>query len=274
MRGVLLCCFCVLAGCGARTYLVDPAGGGDFAAIDEALAAAEPGARVRVRPGVYRAPLRLTRPVAIEGEGPAGAVVVEVNDATALVSLVTASVRGVSLRTTGEHAPAAVEVRAGALSLVDCTVQNPALDGVVAQAGAELSVRGCRIDGDRRRGVWLLPESKATLEDCEIIGNGGPGIEVEGGALRVSRCQVHGNGGEGVAVAARGQATIAESTVFGNGRAGVRVADEAHAEVRGCRLFGGRTSGLFWHDGRAARSWTMMSSPTSWPGSRSKAAPR
>src|SRR5262249_43761012 len=60
-----------------RNLIVCATGNGHHRTITEALRSAQPGAVVRVRPGLYRESLVLDREVRVVGDGPASEVVVE-----------------------------------------------------------------------------------------------------------------------------------------------------------------------------------------------------
>src|SRR5207245_2520824 len=98
---------------------VSPGGRGDFRSITEALRSAEPGARIVVRPGVYREQLVVDRPVELVGEG-------DLNDVMLLAPsgpcLVVAggdvSLGGLTLRSrSGDDLTATLNVSAGRLVL-------------------------------------------------------------------------------------------------------------------------------------------------------------
>src|SRR4051812_20793956 len=68
----------------SRQFLVDPADPDAFSEIDLAVAEAEDGDRVVVRPGTYRLPVVLDRAIELVGEGPREEIVLEPARAEAL----------------------------------------------------------------------------------------------------------------------------------------------------------------------------------------------
>lgn len=162
----------------AREIVVDARG--PIASIGAAVAMAPSGARIVVRPGVYREPtIRITRPMTIDGGGQAvldgdgarGLLVVAADDVT---------VRGLVLRNTGASQ---VEDRAALL---------------VTEA------RGCRIEGNRvdnsAFAIYL-----ARTATCEVVGNA-----VHGAGLRLPLA------GNGIHVWQSERVRVVNNTVSGH----------------------------------------------------------
>ena len=64
----------------STTILVDQTGSGDFVTIGEAVAVAEDGDTIRVRPGVYVEAVTVEQDVSIAGDGPRESIVIEAPD--------------------------------------------------------------------------------------------------------------------------------------------------------------------------------------------------
>src|SRR5262249_13947629 len=78
-----------------RNIVVCAAGQGHYRTLREALQKAQPGAVIRVRPGLYRESLVLDREVQLLGDGPSADVIVEGDGAPALrMQTEAATVRG------------------------------------------------------------------------------------------------------------------------------------------------------------------------------------
>ena len=137
----------------ARDLLVDPRDPAAFAEIDDAVAAAEDGDRILVRPGTYRTPVVVDRAVRIEGDGDAAAIVLEPVGGEALGFAVSgASVEGLTIRPAragndGEHWSA------------------------VAVHNVEATVEGCLLSTHLGATVWVGgPNSSALVLGCTITG--------------------------------------------------------------------------------------------------------
>src|SRR5262249_18045596 len=144
--------------------VVDAFGRGDFLTIGAALAAAQVGARVLIRPGLYREGVELTKPVELVGDGPAAEIVVE-NDSGPRVGMRTdnATVRGLTLRctATGEQNYWAVDISRGRLVLEDCAVSSTS-GACVAVHGADVDpvIRRCRIHHGKSGGIVVFCQAR------------------------------------------------------------------------------------------------------------------
>jgi parallel beta-helix repeat protein len=232
---------------------------GQFRSIGAALQRATTGARVLVRPGVYKESLKITKKVEIVGDGPAGEVVLEGAEGSCLLMAAEmARVRGLTLRGAGaqsgrEHY--AVHVPRGQLILEDCKVSSDTLTCLAATAaGATLLLRRCQVQGGASAGVLVADRGEALLEDCEVAEHALAGVEARrGGAVTLRHCRLSACGQAGALVHDQGKATLEGCDVFSHGQAGVEVRDQAEATLRRCKLRHNRGPGLRVHaDGQAS----------------------
>ena len=260
------CCLEVFLPPGTRQVVVDATGAGDFRSLAAAIRS-EPSARILVRPGVYRESLRLDRPVALIGEGPREAIVIESEGAPALaMSTSFALVEGVTIRArpAGSAAPFAVEVAQGQLVLRGCDVSSQALSAVAAHDGGTAVLENCLVHDTRDAGVFAFAGGRATVQGgvfrgCRI------GADVRGGTLEMSQTRVERSTGVGILLEAGSRATLdavdvsgsgdvnlavsgAEATVRGgrihDGRRGVTVGERAHLSLEGVDIVGHSSTGL------------------------------
>src|SRR5207244_3535904 len=119
-----------------------------------------PGNTIRVRPGRYAESLVLDRKVAIVGEGPRDAVIIESASADCVVMKAEEAVlRGLTLRCVAGARGAkyyAVDVPQGRLLLEDCDISSDALSCVAVHgAAASAVVRKCCIHDGKECGIWI-----------------------------------------------------------------------------------------------------------------------
>jgi len=238
----------------ARELLVDPTDPAAYGEIDDAVAAAEDGDTVRVRPGVYRKPVLLDRAVAVMADGPAGSVVLEPAGGECVgVAASGASVTGLTIRPArvGNDGTdySAVSVRDVAVTIErcdltthlgatvwvggpssmavvrDCTIAGGAQNGVFASEEGRVEVVRCRISGHRWPVTAHGAHSSVRAVDCELVDNLDDGATAGLGAVLVlERCVVSGNAGAGVSLHGAAPASaVLDCTITGNGGPGVVV---------------------------------------------------
>ncbi len=256
----------VEAGRPARELVVDPDDPAAFGEIDDAVAAAEDGDRILVRPGTYRTPVVVDRAVRIEGDGAPAAIVLEPVGGEALGFAVSgASVEGLTIR------PARAgndgdEWSAVAVHDVEATVEGCLLSSHlgatvwVGGPGSSALVLGCTITDGAQNGVWVCEEGRARvvasriagnrwtvvaagahavleITDSEIVDNLDGGVAAADGALLVMEgSTVAGNAGTGILLgAAAPSSRVEDCTVERNSGEGILL-----AAVRGCAVLRNR----------------------------------
>ncbi len=232
--------------------IVDPADASAYAEIDSAVAAAEDGDTIIVRPGTYRTPAVVDRAVAIRGEGPRHTILLEPVGGEAIGFAASgASVKGLTIRPAqvgndgATHS--AVAVHNAQVSVDDCDLSSHL--GATVWIGGPSSralFKDCAIHDGAQNAIWVTEEGRAEVESCRISGHrwpvivGGPhasmvlratevldnydhGIAaMEGATLTVDGCTSSRNAGNGVWLAEATPATrIVASTMQSNGGTGV-----------------------------------------------------
>ncbi len=134
------------------------------------------------------------------------------------------------------------------------TLEGSTLSGAAGAVELGRESRGqftrCRLVDSRYAGLLALEQSQATLEDCELSGNGCAGAHVLAGANVVLRqCQVSGNEGFGLSVMDRGLATLEGCQVRTNGGSGLLIHRGATVQVRSTTFAEGRSLGIDCADG-------------------------
>jgi hypothetical protein len=77
----------------------------------------------------------------------------------------------------------------GRAGVVDCEIANNALAGVLIRTGGNPVIRRCKIHGNKAEAIRVLETSEATVERCDLTGNGkGPWL-----IDKSCRVEKHGN---------------------------------------------------------------------------------
>ncbi|MBV2156025.1 right-handed parallel beta-helix repeat-containing protein [Kitasatospora sp. SUK 42] len=198
---------------------------GEYDTLAEALAAAEPGDTVTVRPGTFRENVLLDKPVTIvPAQGP-GTVRIEPASGVAITVTAAATVRDLVVEGGDTSTPAVlITGPQAAPAFSGCRIETRSATGVEVADGARPTLRGCVIANPAGLGLRLRGEgTAAAFEDCEVAAAGQAGLAVLGGATAaLDRCRVHHATGAGVLLSDPGSA----------------------AELTGCEIYEIRGSGV------------------------------
>ena len=124
---------------GAGHAVVDAAGGGDHRTIADAIAAAAAGTLIKIRPGVYREGIELTKAVEVVGDGPRFHRRRERHGDAVYMKTADATIRNVSLRCAAGRSGKkyyGVDAAKGRIVLEDCDITSDSL-ACVAVHGAD-----------------------------------------------------------------------------------------------------------------------------------------
>ncbi len=238
----------------AQSIIVS-ANDGDFSTIREALKNAAPGAKIFVRPGVYRESILLDKNVEILGDGgsPEDIVVESVDSSCILMAIEKAFVRGLTLRGRGSNfgkAFFAVDIPRGELTLENCDITSDSLSCIAIHGSwANPSIKNCLIHDGADSGVYIFDNARGHIEDCEIYQNSNANVAITSGANpSIKNCRIFEGGNGGVVAWQNGAAgEIENCEIFNHRLANVGVSDFANPTFRSCKIFGGRDSGVFVH---------------------------
>ena len=228
-------------------HVVDGMYRGDFTTISEAIAAAAPGDRILVYPGLYEEGLVIDKPLEIIGEGPLGEVIVQakVQD-TILFQTTMGRVTNLTLRQMGDGEGYCVDIAQGRLELEGCDISSQSFACVAIHAGADPRLRRNRIHDGKRGGVFVYENGLGTLEDNDIFGNILPGVAItEGGNPTLRRNRIHDGKQGGVFVYENGLGTLEDNDIFGNDFAGVSIKGGGNPTLRRNRIHDGKVSGVY-----------------------------
>ncbi|MER8186762.1 right-handed parallel beta-helix repeat-containing protein [Kitasatospora sp. NPDC094015] len=196
----------------------------DHETLGDALAAAEDGDTLTLRPGTFRESVLLDKAVTLVAADGPGTVRLLLEAGVPLTVTAAAAVHGLVIEASDSTAPAVLVTGAGAAAeLADCRVEARSAVGVEVTAGAAASLRGCTVANPTGLGVRLRGAARAALLDCELTMAGQAGLAVLGGSTaRAERTRIHHASGAGVLLADRGSA----------------------AELTGCEIYEVRGSGV------------------------------
>ena len=207
---------------GGAQFVVAPDGSGTHRGLAEAVAAAAPGAAIRLAAGTHRLErgLLFDKPVTLIGAG---------MDATRLEADV---VRPGTKRIAGQADFVLCYLGSGRLELRDLafewTGDNPAVAAdVVVCFGGDVLIERCRFGGASSRGpkygagLEFHGSARGSVVDCEM-GRNGHGMIIEGQAdvvLRRNTCS--NNTRNGILLGGRTRATVEENVCNGNKFSGI-----------------------------------------------------
>jgi len=229
------------------TLVVDALHRGDHATLTGALKAAQPGARLLVRPGLYKEGIVIDKPVEIVGDAEPGEVVIEASGKQVVLFRANMGrITNLTLRQTGGGNWYCVDIGQGRLDLEGCDITSQSLACVAIHGGADPRLRRNRIHDGKSVGVLVYDNGQGTLEDNDIFANTLSGVEVKtGGNPTLRRNRIHDGKSAGVHVHDNGQGTLEDNDIFSNAYAGVEVKTGGNPTLRRNRIHGGKQSGVF-----------------------------
>jgi F-box protein 11 len=232
------------------TLVVDPMPGrSQFNTITSAVDMAPPGARILVRPGLYKEGIVPDKPLEIVGDGPLEEIQVEASGkGVILFKTEFGRVSNLTLRQRGGGDWPCVDITQGRLELEGCDISSESSACVAVHDGADPRVRRNRIHDGKRSGVFVYQKGLGTFEDNDIFGNvlAGVGVSEESNPT-FRRNRVHDGKSGGVFVHAKAAGTFEDNDIFGNGLSGVEVKGESNPTFRRNRVHDGKTGGVLVH---------------------------
>jgi parallel beta-helix repeat protein len=223
---------------------------GPYYKLAEAIAAADAGDRILVRPGTYEERVVLDKALEIINEGKTDEVIIQANGANALAFRTERGrVVNITLRQRGGGNYSAVDIAQGRLHLEDCHIESDSLAGIAVHGTkTDPVIRNNRISRCLKSGVVVFDGARATLEKNDIAENNAFGVVIRDGANPVLRSNlIHGNELGGVSVDG-GMGRIEDNTISDNRGEGVLVANEANPDLQRNKIFGNGRAGIYVYD--------------------------
>lgn len=229
-----------------KIRIVDPNERGKFSTISAAIAKADPGDKIVVRPGVYEEGLVVDKSLEIVGEGKLGNVEVRASGQSALRFQTTLGrVVNLKLRQKGGEEWFCVDISQGRLELEGCDITSESLSCVAIHGGADPTLRRNRIHDGQSGGVFFYDNGSGTLEDNDIFGNALAGVAItEGSSPTLRRNRIHDGKQGGVMVYKNGQGALEDNDIFGNTFSGVEIREGGNPTLRRNRIHDGLVGGV------------------------------
>lgn len=250
----------------ANTIVVSKAGDGDYTTISEAVANAPAGARIAIQPGTYREEITIEKRIEIIGSAKDKSffgrvknwiglaskrepVVIEASESgCALVKADGVVLRGLVLQCAAgrrNRAHPAVTILARGVLLEGCEISSDSLSGlVVFGEEAAATMRECKVHNTNSNGV-LVDRGKLTLEDSDINGNKGCGVEIrEGGDATLRKSRIHNQALHGIYIQRSGKVTVEDSDIYGNAGDGVTITENSRGSLVRCKVRGSGKNGI------------------------------
>lgn len=215
------------------TLVVDAFYRGDYTTLNAAVAAAKPGDRILVRPGLYKEGIVINKPIEIVGDGEPGDVVIGANGKSAILFQTNMGrIANLTLRQTGGGDDFCVDIAQGRLDLEDCDIGSQSLICVAIHSGADPRLRRNRIHDGTRSGVIFYENGQGLLEDNDIFANAIVGVEIcqeSSPTLRRNRISQHSQ--EAIWIYKGGQGVFEDNDLRGNARGACYVSPDCGDKV-------------------------------------------
>ncbi|GAA2176666.1 hypothetical protein GCM10009846_31310 [Agrococcus versicolor] len=219
--------------------------------IASALASANDGDVISIRPGVYRESLTIDRAVSLSGVGDAGEVRIESSAGPAVRSAaVEVRVSGVTISRAGGDV--AVDVESGALSLDDCTVEASTEVAIVVRSEAQLSMHDSSVRNDAGAGVLVYEGGRADLTGGGLHDVATTALVVRGPSAAQLTDVAIADAQGALLVADGGQVTLVRGTIGTIANAAITVEGGASLDATGTTIADGEGIGLLVTTGASA----------------------
>jgi F-box protein 11 len=214
-----------------KTLLVDAHGSGTYRTVGEAIAAAQPGDRILIRPGVYHEAVRIAKPVELVGDGKREDVVLDWDGPepwSLQLDAQFARLERLTVRRRGKSNQIALPDGGapGYPPAPAAPATYPPPPGVYAPPQAVPYAPACAI---------FVALGKLDTADCLFSSDGGSGVVVAARA-DLHGCRIYDCAGWGIEVAAGGQLTATGSELLANRAGGISLLTGARATLRGNRI--------------------------------------
>ncbi len=218
------------------TRVVDATGRGQYTAVSGAIAAASPGDRLLIRPGIYREHLTVDKPLELVGDGRSEEIVLTHSDDNVVsFSTTIGRITNVTIRLgeeTKDTTSNAIFVSQGRLILENCQLFGGSAEVVHVQGGADPQISHNKITNLGERGGIAVADARGLIEGNEITTKTGLIDADQGSDATVTRNRIH-ECGSGCRVSNGSRATIEGNTITNNSTSGIEVESGAKVTITG-----------------------------------------
>jgi F-box protein 11 len=240
-----------LAGISEPPTLVVDSLRGPHTTLTSAIAVANAGDRILVRPGTYEEGLVMDKPLEIIGQGKREEILIQAAGTNALAFRTTLGrLTNITLRQFGGGDYFAVDIGQGRLTLENCRIESDSLAGIAIHgSGADPIIRNNLIRRCRQSGVVVFDSGLGTLEENDIADNAVCGIVIRDAGNPVLRGnQIHDNRQGGIQMERGALGRIEDNAIFKNQREGIVIKDQANPVVRLNTIYNNTKAGIYVYD--------------------------
>jgi len=224
------------------TLVVDSTGRGQHTSISEAIAAAAPGNRILIRPGIYREHLTVDKPLELVGDGKIEEIVLTDSDhnvvsfQTTIGRIVNLTIRQEQEFKSVEESLNALRISQGRLILEHCQLFSTSGYAVLVEGGADPQISQNRITNLSRTGGIVVARARGLVEGNEITTKTGLGIAVlhapAGPVIRKNKIRC---GGIGIGLLEKSASTIDDNDLA-ESLSGIRVNEDSDGAITRNRI--------------------------------------
>ena len=220
---------------------------GDYTTINAAIAAAAPGSRILIRPGVYDEGLVIDKPLEIVGDGEIGGVVIRASGKHAIIfKTVKGKISNILIRQNGGGDWFGVDISQGCLELEGCDITSDGLACVGVHGNAYPKIISNKIYNSKDCGIHVYENGQGVIEDNDIYGNAHAGVAINGGGSpTLKRNKIHDGKDAGIIVYENGQGVIEDNDIYGNALSGVDIKTGGNPTLRRNKIHDGKSAGIY-----------------------------
>ena len=221
-----------------KTIIVDQMHRGDFTTITEAIAAAAPGSRISIQPGVYDEGLVIDKPLEIVGDGEIGEVVIRASGIDAIsFKTVRGKISNLLIKQNGSEDWYGVDISQGCLELDGCNITSDCLFCVSVHGSAYPRIIGNTIHDSKGCGILVYENGQGVIEDNDIYGNAFWGVSIcDGSNPSLKHNKIHDGKMSGIYVFENGQGVIEDNEIYSNASSGIEIRTHGKPTIKHNRI--------------------------------------
>ena len=235
--------------------IVDASVDGAAASISLALAEAQPGDRILVRPGIYRESIILDKPVELVGDGDAVDIVIQGEGSDTVTCTASAGrIANLTILQLGSSDSQAhgLVVRAGAPVIEHCVISSQSLSCVCLVGQSKPVIRHNRIVRGASFGIAASGETRALIEDNEIAECKNVLVTIgEQAKPTLRRNTIREGMNFGVAIDGHAAPLLEDNEISHNDNCGVLISGASTPTLRANRVHSNRNFGVSVEPGTA-----------------------